>query len=49
MIHLPRSTGDVVVPFAVIFSTLACVKKPPRGLSGVSFTRRMATPFTSGI
>ena len=33
MIQAPRSTGDVVVPFAVILSTLACVNSPPRTLS----------------
>ena len=33
-IQLPRSTGEVVVPLAVTLSTLACVMKPPRGLSG---------------
>ena len=47
-IHLPRSTGEVVVPLAVTLSTLACVMIPPRGLSGGSATRRMATPATPG-
>ena len=36
MIHLPRRTGEVVVPLAVTLRTLACVMKPPRGLSGGS-------------
>ena len=49
MIHFPRSTGEVVVPLAVILSTLAWVMRPPRGLSAGSDTRRMATPFTPGM
>ena len=49
MIHLPRSTGEVVVPFAVTFSTLAWVIRPPRTLCAGSATRRMATPSTPGI
>ena len=46
MIHAPRSTGEVVVPLAVTLSTLACVIRPPRGLSAGSATRRSATPST---
>src|SRR5213595_3840155 len=34
MIQAPRTTGEVVVPLAVTLRTLACVKMPPRGLSG---------------
>ena len=48
-IHLPRRTGEVVVPLAVTLRTLACVMKPPRGLSPGSCTRRMAIPFTPGM
>ena len=43
----PRGMGDVVVPFAVTFNTLACVSKPPRGLSDGSATRRISCPVTS--
>ena len=46
MIQWPRSTGEVVVPLAVTFSTLACVISPPRTLSGGSFTLRNSTPVT---
>jgi hypothetical protein len=35
--------GDVVVPFAVTFSTLAIVITPPRWLSGGSATLRNPT------
>ena len=28
--HAPRTTGEVLVPLAVTFSTLACVSTPPR-------------------
>ena len=35
-----RFTGEVTVPLAVSLRTLACVKKPPRWLSGGSATRR---------
>ncbi len=45
---LPRGTGDVVVPFAVTFSTLACVSSPPRGRSAGNATRRMCCPSTAG-
>ena len=48
MIHAPRRTGEVVVPLAVTLSTLACVSRPPRGLSAGSGTRRSATPSTGG-
>ena len=46
VIQWPRSTGEVVVPFAVTLSTLAIVMMPPRSLSGGSETRRMFAPFT---
>ena len=48
MIHAPRRTGDVVVPFAVTLSTAACVRNPPRGLSLGNGVRRKATPCTGG-
>ena len=48
MIQAPRRTGEVVVPLAVTFSTLAWVSSPPRGLSAGSGTRRRATPSTPG-
>ena len=38
--HAPRRTGEVVVPLAVTFSTLAIVSTPPRWLSGGSVTLR---------
>ena len=41
----PRTTGEVVVPFAVTLSTLAWVNRPPRGLSAGSGTRRMRHAF----
>ena len=44
MIHLPRMTGEVVVPLAVTFRTLAWVIRPPRGLLAGSVTRRIETP-----
>ena len=44
MIHVPRRTGEVVVPLAVIFSTLACVSKPPLTESGGNVTRRIFDP-----
>ena len=44
-----RITGDVVVPFAVTFKTLAWVKIPPRTESLGSVILRMATPVTPGI
>jgi len=46
IIQTPRSTGEVVVPFAVTFNTLACVSSPPRTESGGSCTRRIAEPST---
>ena len=49
MIQSPRSTGEVVVPLAVTLSTLACVIRPPRALSGGSVTRRIAAPCTPGM
>ena len=42
VIQWPRSTGEVVVPLAVTFRTLACVITPPRRLSAGSFTLRNA-------
>ena len=44
----PRGTGEVVVPFAVTFSTAACVSNPPRGQPGGSGTRRTCAPLTPG-
>jgi len=44
MIHAPRTTGEVVVPFAVTFKMAACVRSPPYGLSGGSGTLRSAEP-----
>ena len=32
MTNAPRFTGEVVVPLAVVFSTAAIVRNPPRGL-----------------
>jgi hypothetical protein len=49
VIQWPRSTGEVVVPFAVSLSTLAMVMRPPRSLSRGSTTRRIAAPFTPGM
>ena len=49
--HAPRTTGEVVVPFAVTFSTAACVSTPPRtdpGPASGSGTVRIATPSTPG-
>ena len=37
-------TGDVVVPFAVVLSTAAIVRKPPRGLPAGSVTRCISHP-----
>ena len=48
MIQAPRRTGDVVVPLAVTFNTLAWVIKPPRTLSLGNDTRRKLTPSTGG-
>ena len=42
-------TGDVVVPLAVTFKTLAIVKTPPRWLSAGSFTLRNSHPSTAGM
>ena len=41
---LPRGTGDVVVPLAVILWMLAWVSNPPRGLSAGSITLRICCP-----
>ena len=49
VIQWPRITGEVVVPLAVTLSTLACVIRPPRGLSGGSVDLRIATPVTPGM
>jgi len=40
IIQTPRLTGEVVVPFAVTFKTLAWVSNPPRLLAGGNFTGR---------
>ena len=47
MIHAPRSTGEVVVPFAVTFSTLACVmQSAARAVRRQRATRRkLRTPL----
>ena len=42
-------TGEVVVPLAVTFSTLAIVSTPPRWLSGGSVTLRNSQPSTPGM
>ena len=47
--HLPRSTGEVRVPSAVTFRTLACVMTPPRWLPGGSFTLRSSPPTTPAM
>ena len=47
--NAPRGTGEVVVPLAVIFKMAACVRKPPRGEPGGSFTRRISGPLTPGM
>ena len=47
--HAPRFTGEVVVPLAVTFSTLACVRMPPRWQPAGSGTRRTAAPATPGM
>ncbi len=49
VIQWPRSTGEVVVPLAVTFSTLAIVIRPPRSLPRGSATRRIAAPATPGM
>ena len=49
VIQAPRLTGEVVVPFAVTFNVLACVRKPPRTESFGKFTGRTATPSTFGM
>ena len=49
MIHAPRITGEVVVPLAVTFSTVAWVSSPPRTLSAGSFTGRSSTPSTPAM
>ena len=46
--HAPRRTGEVVVPLAVTFSTLAIVSTPPRWLSGGSSTLRNSHAFHAG-
>ena len=47
-VPVASSTGEVVVPLAVTFSTLAIVIRPPRSLPAGSATRRMAAPSTPG-
>ena len=49
MIQTPRRTGDVVVPLAVTFRTLAWVMIPPRTDPSGSATLRIATPVTPGM
>jgi len=44
----PRSTGDVRVPSAVTFKTLACVITPPRCEPGGSVVRRSSLPCNPG-
>ncbi len=46
---LPRMTGEVTVPLAVIFRMLAWVSKPPRGLFAGIFTLRKCCPATPAI
>jgi hypothetical protein len=41
-------TGEVVVPLAVTFKTLAWVSKPPRTLPSGKSTRRIFAPITPG-
>ena len=48
MIQTPRSTGEVVVPFAVCFISAAWVMSPPYGLPFGKATRCMAEPLTRG-
>src|SRR5438445_8928161 len=43
----PRRTGEVVVPLAVTFSTLAIVSTPPRWLPGGSGTFLNSWPVRS--
>ena len=45
--HLPRITGHVRVGLEVIVSMLACVRMPPRGDWGSSFTRFQSYPRTA--
>ena len=47
--HAPRSTGEVVVPLAVTFSTLAIVNTPPRWLPGGSVIFWNSQPSTPGM
>ena len=49
MTRTPRTTGEVLVPFALTFKTLAWVKTPPRWLSGGSLTFCRSTPLTPGM
>ena len=48
MIHAPRTTGDVAVPFEVIFRIAAWVSRPPYGLLSGSCTLRIVEPV-SGV
>ena len=50
MIHLPRSTGEVVVPLAVTLRTLACVMHPAAEAVGRQLhLARMAIPDTPAM
>ena len=46
---LPRVTGDVTVPLAVVFRMAAWVSMPPRGLFLGSVTLRKCWPATPGM
>ena len=48
MTQAPRTTGEVVVPFALTFKIAACVSRPPKGLPAGSATLRMAEPLSGG-
>ena len=45
----PRTTGEVVVPLAVTFNTLACVNTPPRWLPAGSGVLRICSPVTPAM
>lgn len=47
--HTPRVTGDVVVPLALTFRTLAIVNTPPRWLPSGSVTLWNANPSKPGM
>src|SRR4051812_32709819 len=48
MIHAPRITGEVVVPFDVTRMIAPCVSKPPYGLPAGSGAFRIREPVTGG-